>query len=157
MGLSGRKILSVAAEVSAATAPASQGGYIAHEKPPQVQPKITSAPKIRQVYWCNFARDAQLPEMWKERPVVIVSPNNKLFGACTVIPTSTDDEDRGDPYIYKMTTSLDERISHAICNHPITVATSRLVIDRAGIPRVTEEEFQEILKRLLKWLPQMRA
>ncbi len=152
-----RKILSVKTPVISEPAPAPEGGSLAHEKPPRVHPKIKSAPKIMQMYWCNFPRDAQLPEMWKQRPVVVISPNNKLYEACTVIPTSTDPADANRPFVYTLTTRLDERISHAICDFPITIATSRLEIHRTGIPRVTEPEFQEILKRLYKWLPQIRA
>lgn len=48
--------------------------------PPRVPPRLKSAPKIRQVYWCDYWQDAQLPEMWKRRPVVIVSYRHTLFG-----------------------------------------------------------------------------
>jgi len=35
------------------------------EKPPRIQPVLKAAPKIRQILWCNFPNDAQLPESWK--------------------------------------------------------------------------------------------
>jgi len=44
--------------------------------PPRVQPRIKAAPKHGQIYWCDFWLDAQLPEMWKTRPVVVVSYKN---------------------------------------------------------------------------------
>jgi hypothetical protein len=50
------------------------------DKPPRVQPRILAAPKIRQIYWCDFWLDAHLPEMWKTRPVVVVSYKNTLHG-----------------------------------------------------------------------------
>lgn len=45
--------------------------------------------KVRQLLWCDFPQDAQLPEFWKRRPVVILSHKNTLHGAVTVIPCST--------------------------------------------------------------------
>jgi len=57
--------------------------------PPYVAPRVSSAPNIRQLYWCAFRRDTQLPEFRKRRPVVIVSFKNTLYGAVTVVPCST--------------------------------------------------------------------
>jgi hypothetical protein len=45
-------------------------------KPPRVAPKLKAAPKIRQAYWYNFYKDAQLLEFWKLLPVLIVSYKN---------------------------------------------------------------------------------
>jgi len=42
-------------------------------KPPWVVPRIKAAPKIRQIYWCEYWQDARLPEMWKTRPVIVIS------------------------------------------------------------------------------------
>jgi hypothetical protein len=42
-------------------------------KPPRVQPRVKAAPRIRQLYWCDFLRDAHLPEFWKCRAVRIAS------------------------------------------------------------------------------------
>ena len=62
------------------------------EKPPRVAPKLKARPSIRQLYWCDFPQDAQLPEFWKRRPVVIVSYKNTLSGAVTVVPCSSQDQ-----------------------------------------------------------------
>src|SRR3546814_13095878 len=59
------------------------------DSPPKVEPRVTAAPSIRQLYWCDFPQDAQLPEFWKRRPVIIVSFKNTLHGAVTVVPCST--------------------------------------------------------------------
>ena len=59
-------------------------------KPPWVAPRIKAAPKIRQIYWCDYWQDARLPEMWKTRPVIVVSYKNTLTGPCLVVPVSTD-------------------------------------------------------------------
>ena len=62
-------------------------------KPPWVQPRIKAAPKIRQIYWCDYWKDARLPEMWKTRPVIVVSYKNTLHGPCLVVPVSTEPQD----------------------------------------------------------------
>jgi len=125
-----------------------------HQPPPRVAPRVKAAPRIRQVYWCRLPTDAELPELWKVRPVIIVSYRNTLHGAATVIPTTTV-EQSANPWAYKLRTSLDpSRVSWAICDKPITAAVSRLEPHRI-IPRLTEDEFNEILLRLLKWLPRL--
>jgi mRNA interferase MazF len=124
----------------------------AEQKPPHVAPRIIAAPKLRQVYWCEFWRDARLPEMWKRRPVVVISHKNKLHGPCLVIPTTT--QPQGDsPWAFQLSETVDDRISSAICNHPYTVSPSRISQVRGSIPSVSKGEFNEILRRLNDWLP----
>jgi mRNA interferase MazF len=77
-----------------------------HQPPPRVTPKVIGAPRIRQVYWCRLPADAELPEFWKLRPVIIVSYRNILHGAVTVIPTTTV-EQPSNRWAYKLTTSID--------------------------------------------------
>jgi mRNA interferase MazF len=114
-----------------------------HEAPPpRVRPEVIGAPKIRQMYWCRLPKDAELPELWKVRPVIIISYRNTLSGHVTVIPTTTVAQ-HGNEWAYKLTTDLG-RPSWAICDKPLTVAVSRLQRFRV-IPRVTESELKEIL------------
>jgi len=120
--------------------------------PPRVKSRIIAAPKIRQLYWCDFWRDAQLPEMWKTRPVVVMSYRNTLHGPCLVIPTTTEPQP-GNPWAFKLTTSIDGRDAWAICNQPSTVAPSRLSPAKGKVPRLSEAEFKEVLVLLLRWLP----
>src|SRR5260370_26528264 len=125
-----------------------------HQQPPRVPPKVKAAPRIRQMYWCRLPTDAELPELWKVRPVIIVSYRNTLHGAVTVIPITTV-EQVANPWAYKLHTSLDpSKVSWAICDKPMTVAVSRLQPHRT-IPRVTGDEFSEVMKLLLAWLPKL--
>jgi mRNA interferase MazF len=125
-----------------------------HQPPPRVAPKVKAAPRIRQIYWCRLPIDAELPELWKVRPVIIVSYRNTLHGAVTAIPTTTVEQD-ANPWAYKLTISLDaSKVSWAICDKPVTVAVSRLQPHRV-IPRLTEAEFNEVMARLLAWLPKL--
>lgn len=121
-------------------------------RPPRVQPRITAAPKLGQVYWCDFWQDAQLPEMWKTRPVVVVSYKNTLHGPCLVVPTTTEPQGNS-PWAWELPTSFDGRRSWVVCNHLYTVAPSRLSFDRGQIPRLLGSDFNEILKRINAWLP----
>lgn len=125
-------------------------------RPAWVKPSIIAAPKIRQVYWCDFWGDARLPEMWKRRPVVVLSFRNQLNGPCSVVACSTDpQEGKSAAWAHELSLSLDGRKTWVVCNHLYTVATSRLHADKAGIHRLGEPEFNEILTKVLQWLPML--
>ncbi len=127
------------------------------ERPPKVQPRITAAPKIRQLYWCDFPKDAHLPEFWKCRAVIVVSFRNTLHGAVTVVPCSSLDQEKSQ-WAYKQKTTIDGRKnSWAICDKITTVAVSRLSVDRCGIKLLPKAEFDEMLSILDAWLPKIGA
>jgi mRNA interferase MazF len=123
----------------------------AEDKPTRVHPRVTAAPKIRQLYWCDFPKDAQLPEFWKTRAVLIMSFRNTLSGAVTLIPCSGQDQP-GNKWAYKLSTTIDGKSSWAICDKPTSLAVSRLSVGKAGMIRVPEPEFNEVLALMLKWL-----
>jgi len=129
---------------------------IGEEPPPKVAPRIKAAPKIRQLYWCDFPKDAQLPEFWKCRSCLILSKNATLHGAVTILPCTSQPQP-GNKWAYKQTTTIDGRAdSWVICNYPTTLAVSRLSIDRSGTKFVPEKEFNLILALLHHYLPQPR-
>jgi mRNA interferase MazF len=121
-------------------------------KPPWVKPSITAAPKIRQIYWCDFWKDARLPEMWKTRVVLVISYKNTLHGPCLVVPLSTVAQN-DNVWAYRLQTKINGIQSWAICNQPSTVSPSRFTQFKGQIPVLPELEFNEVLKRLNKWLP----
>jgi mRNA interferase MazF len=121
-------------------------------QPRRVQPRIIAAPKHGQIYWCDFWLDAQLPEMWKTRPVIVISYKNTLTGPCLVVPTTTSPQGSS-PWAWPLSVSIDGQKSWVICNHLYTIAPSRLSQVQAKIPRVPNDEFDEILKRVTAWLP----
>lgn len=124
------------------------------ERPPRVEPRLAAAPKIRQFFWCDFPADAQLPELWKRRPVVILSPRAKRYGAATVIGCTT--KAQSDPRCsFPLRTTIDGRAAWAICDKPATVAVSRLLPDKGGIVRMPEDEFHEMLALVLACLPRL--
>ena len=120
--------------------------------PPKVAPRLVGAPKVRQIYWCDFPQDAQLPEFWKRRPVIVLSYRNTLHGAVTVIPCSTQAQG-GNRWAFPLQTTIDGRAASAICDKPTTVAVSRLLPDKRGIARMPEPEFEAMLGLVLDWLP----
>ena len=126
------------------------------QPPPRVPPRLVGAPKVRQLLWCDFPQDAQLPEFWKRRPVVVLSYRNTLHGAVTIIPCSTQDQ-AGNPWAYPLRTTIDGRAAWAICDKPTTVAVSRLLPDKVGVVRMPEGEFHELLALVLAWLPKVPA
>lgn len=122
------------------------------DRPPRKPVRITSAPKIREFY---FWADAQLPEMWKTRPVLIVSFRNRLYGTCTVLPLSTDPDNEHDPWAIESPMELEPgRRSWIICNQPTSVAISRLASFKVT-PRLSKPQFNPILERVFQWLPKI--
>lgn len=126
-----------------------------HRPPPRYPPRVRAQPAIRQLFWCDFPRDAHMPEMWKVRPVVIVSYKNTLHGTVTVVPCTTVDQ-KDSRWAYKLTTSVDGvSESWALCDKPTSVAVSRLAPDKNGIRRLPEDEFNGLLEVLFSWLPRL--
>lgn len=123
------------------------------ERPPWIKPRILAAPKIRQVYWCEFWADARLPEMWKTRPVIVISYKNTLHGPCLVVPISTEPQDTN-PWAHRLSEQIDGVQSWAVCNQPSTVSPSRFTQFRGRIPSVGNADFNAILALIVKWLPQ---
>ena len=112
-------------------------------KPPWVKPRIIASPKIRQIYWCDFWEDARLPEMWKTRPVIVVSYKNKLHSPCLVIPVSTEPGNEQSLWSYRLSMEIEgNRVtSWAVCNQPSTVSPSRFSAFRGKIPLLPEDDF----------------
>jgi mRNA interferase MazF len=121
-------------------------------KPKRIPPRIVGAPKIRQLYWCDFPVDAQPPEFWKRRPVIIISYRNSLYGAVTVIPCSTKDQS-GNHWAFPLLTTIDGKTGWAICDKITTVAVSRLLPNKKGTERMPEAEFSALMRLVLEWLP----
>lgn len=122
--------------------------------------KIKAAPKVRQIYWCDFRGDAVIPEMSKKRPALVISYRNTLHGVALVLPTSTDPQvGLSAQWAHKLSFQPDgARDSWMVCNHLYTVSTRRLEpLGRLGIPRISEPEFQAILSLVLRWMPQISA
>jgi mRNA interferase MazF len=124
-------------------------------KPPRVAPRLRAAPKIRQLLWCDFPRDSQLPEMWKTRPVIVMSFRNTMHGAVTVVPCTTLAQPEN-AWAVPVSVSFGADGCWALANFPATVAVSRLSPDKSGVPRVNDEEFDRLVGRLMQWLPSVR-
>jgi mRNA interferase MazF len=124
------------------------------EIPPRVAPRLRSAPKIRQLFWCDFPQDAQLPEFWKRRPVIVLSMNATLYSSVVVVPCSTS-ADQNPKLAFPLRTTIDGRAAWAICDKPTTVAVSRLVPTHGVVTRMPQDEFGEMLAVVLGLLPKV--
>ena len=68
--------------------------------------------------WCDFPKDAHLPEMWKGRPVIVIATDRSLGGAVTVVPCSSQDQ-TGNKWAVRLDTPIDGKgPSWAICDKP---------------------------------------
>jgi mRNA interferase MazF len=120
-------------------------------RPPRIKPRLKSAPKIRELFWCDFPEDAQLPELWKTRAVLIVSYRNTLNGTATILPCSGQDQ-QGNKWALELPVTIDGKPSWVICDKPTSFAVSRLSSGRYGVIRLSEEQYQPILDKMLIWL-----
>jgi mRNA interferase MazF len=126
------------------------------EKPPRKQPSIRSAPRVGQVYYCDFQEDALLPEFWKQRPVVIVSGNATLSGIVTIVPLTTKSQPSNKLACQLQTVLKVDEISWAICRHVTSVATSRLSLIKGKAPKVMNDDLQNILRLVRTTIPAPR-
>ncbi|UTO28204.1 type II toxin-antitoxin system PemK/MazF family toxin [Bartonella harrusi] len=124
-----------------------------YQKPPHIKPRIKSAPRIRQVFWCDFPHDSILPEFWKKRPVLVLSKNAKLYGNVTVLPFSTKSQPNN-PAAYPLQSPIENKKAWIICNYVTTVSVSRLSCSRT-VPRLSSEEFHKVVALMLKHLPRL--
>ena len=122
--------------------------------PPEKRPvRLSKAPRIRRVYWCDFPKDAHKPEFWKLRPVVIISRTAKFYGLVKVVPFSTMPQ-HDKLNTHEMPSPFDKTLkAWAICNYIATVATSRLTQDRLGVPLVEQTDFDQIVQKVFASLP----
>lgn len=117
---------------------------------------LASAPKIRAVFWCRFWRDALRPEFYKNRPVVVVSRDNRLDRPALVVPLTTKPQG-GNKWAYKLTENPNPRKpaigSRAVCDHIYAVSCARLAQMDGGVPRMNTHDFDEVVRLMLKALP----
>lgn len=125
------------------------------QKPPRIEPRLKAAPQIKRVYWCDFPLDAQLPEFWKTRPVLILSKSARLYGNVTVLPITTAPQP-DNPMAHPIISPINGLPAAVICDYITTVAVSRLSPPDwrgKGIPRVSDADFIAALKLAFGNLP----
>ena len=79
--------------------------------------RITSAPRIRQVYWCSYPGDAIKPEFSKKRPVVVLSRKSSPSARPGCIPVSAPRRD--------MLISMIDTLSGSVVYNTRTNSTGR--------------------------------
>lgn len=116
--------------------------------------RIKSAPKIRQVYWCDYPEPehTQKPEFYKRRPVVVLSKNATLYGAVTIAPISGKAQNYN-RHSQLIQSPIDGRDAWVVCNHICTVSTRRLDVPAEGLRRIPDDVFQQILAKVYRNLP----
>ena len=127
-------------------------GTSTETRPPAFPPHLKAAPKIRQMYWCDFPQDAHLPEFWKRRPVLILSKTAKLHGSVTVLPFTTKSQP-DNPQAYPLASPIDGQRTWVICDYLTTVAVSRLHMPGRAVPRIGQDDFNRIVALALQGLP----
>ena len=123
---------------------------------PAGQIVLKSAPKMRAVYWCQFWADTLRPEFYKNRPVVVVSWDNRLDGPVMVVPLTTKPQ-KTNKWACKLSENPNSKKrnedSWAVCNHVYTVSCARLRQVGGGAPRMKQTDFNQVVRLMLKALP----
>lgn len=130
---------------------------------------IRKPPAIREVYWCQYPQveHVHLPEFHakppdnRPRPVVVLSKKPEVWdqplkGVVTVVPLTTSEQTKRQDrhYSVRIKSPIKEQSdSWAICNHITTVAVTRLIPADTPNPKVCYDDFQKIVKQVLKNLP----
>ena len=115
--------------------------------------KIQAAPKVGSLYWCGLHPEdyIHIPEFWKKRPVVVISRKNTLHGKVIVLPITTDEDNALYEHSIEISQNVTEKINGkrcwVVCDHPMTVATSRLDFIHKSPPRIAREELAVILEK----------
>ena len=121
---------------------------------PEVPNRITAAPRLGNVYWCEFPMDARKPEFWKTRPVIVVSYANTLLGPVLVVPLTTKPQP-GNKWAHALPRNPvpgESRASWAVCNHLYTVSCSRLSPIHGKVGRLDEAERRPVIELARRWL-----
>lgn len=122
--------------------------------PRKLVPSLRAAPRVGEIFWCRFPdpRCIELPEIWKMRPCVVVSRKNRLYGKVTVLPFSTSRRNEREPSAVEASERtrrvLDGKRTWILCDHPMTIATSRLQQMNRGPVRLPREDLDCILRLL---------
>jgi mRNA interferase MazF len=115
--------------------------------------KIKAAPKVGSIYWCSLHPEnvIHLPEFWKKRPVVVISRKNTLHGKVIVLPVTTDDDNEAYENSIELSKATADKINGkrcwVVCDHPMTVATSRLDFIDKSPPRIEQNELGPIVDK----------
>ena len=83
--------------------------------------------------------------------MVVVSYKNTLYGPCLVVPFSSEPQSDN---IWAVKSSIEAVESWAVCNHLSTVSPSRFSPFKGNIPLLPKADFNQVLEKIQKWLPQ---
>lgn len=125
------------------------------KSPGQRPVRIKSAPRIRQVFWCDYPdpEHTEKPEFYKRRPVVVLSRKSTLHGVVTVIPLSGKPQTDSRNTLRIRSPIKGTDFCWAVCNHIDAVSTRRLDAPAGGIRKVSDDDFRGILKKACNNLP----
>ena len=114
----------------------------------QSRSKDSTGILVRFLARCSSTGDVE------NRPVIVVSYKNTLTGPCLVVPVSSERQDNN-PWAHRLSIPLEGDVasSWAVCNHPATLSPSRFVQFNHGIPVLPKEDFNQVLEKLIRWLP----
>lgn len=125
--------------------------------------RLTSRPRVSQMYWVDFPHDAYAPEFEREHPGIIIRAANKLqHDTCIVLPVTSAAQKAG-THFHQLAENPNPKgrdkgiVAYVVCDHLYTVNTNRLrpVVDARGrpvFPKVSPDDMKAIFGILEKVL-----
>jgi uncharacterized protein YifN (PemK superfamily) len=92
------------------------------------QHNLHGTPRVGQVFWVDFPKDAYSPEFVGEHPAVVVRAAQRMSDTCIVVPL-THSQNVNTPHAHKLMKNpnkQDKNDAWAVCSHLYTVALGRL-------------------------------
>lgn len=95
------------------------------------QRRITSRPRVGQMYWIDFPHDAYAPEFVNEHPGVVIRAANTLHDTCIILPVTSAQQKAG-THFHQLSKNpnprghAEGRIAYVVCDHLYTVHINRL-------------------------------
>lgn len=122
--------------------------------------RLSSTPRVRQVYWVEFPNDNIPPEFKGEHPGLVVRAAKHLKDACVVLPITSANQIIGTHFhqLRKNPNPKGERdklISYVVCDHMYTVHLIRMrplltIKGEPTFPKVNQDDFDEICEKVKK-------
>lgn len=125
--------------------------------------RLTSRPRVSQMYWVDFPHDAYAPEFEREHPGIIVRAANRLQNdTCIVLPVTSASQKAG-THFHQLAENPNPKgrdkgiIAYVVCDHLYTVNTNRLrpLVSARGrpvFPKVGSDDMNAIFQILEKVL-----
>lgn len=116
--------------------------------------RISSTPRVGQMYWVDFPHDAYAPEFVKEHPGIVIRAARSLHSTCIILPVTSAAQTAG-THFHQLSSNPNPRgqaqgiTAFVVCDHIYTVHINRLrpLLSARGqpvFPKVAKQDMDAI-------------